>query len=201
MTELPTVSLDTPRTPRRRSRETGALFSLTIAGGLLLVGAAAPTAAPWYGWAAFAVVAVFSGTLAVVDERTMRLPNRLVASLACFGLIQAFGASLAAHSLAPLGAAAACAAALGLAYISLAMIGSCGAGDAKFAAALALSIAPFIGLVALYILPVAFLVSAVRVVARRLQGHADRHPHGLSIAIAGLGLMATALAAGASFMA
>ncbi|WP_449406913.1 prepilin peptidase [Microbacterium maritypicum] len=167
---------------------------------MLLVAAAPVMGNVAYGWTAVAVTTAFSVRLALVDERTHTLPNRLTGALAAFGTIQAIGISSWRHDVAPLVIAAVTAGILATLYALLALTKSGGFGDIKFVGALALTIAPYAGLLTLYLLPVAFMLSALRIMGRRARGRAAKHPHGPSIAIAGIAIMAAATIAGPALL-
>lgn len=200
MTELSTAPQETAHIPQRPSAGPWTLISVTGVLGALLVAVAPTLGGTIYGWAAVTVTAVFSLHLAIIDERTHMLPNRVTGALATFGVIQAIGISLWLHDAAPLVIAATTAGILAAAYAILAFTGSIGFGDIKFAGALALTIAPYAGLLTLYLLPVAFVISALRIMGRHLRGRATKHPHGTSLAIAGLTIMVASLAAGPALL-
>lgn len=196
MTELSTALLEPAHTPRQPSAGPWTLVSLTSALGLLLIAAEPPLGGTAYGWAVVVITAVFSARLALIDERTHTLPNRLTGALAVFGIIQAIGISAWRHDPAPLITAGVTAGILASLYALLALTKSGGYGDIKFAGALALTIAPYAGLLTLYLLPIAFIISAVRVMDRRVRGRAAKHPHGLSLATAGVVLLVGSMLAG-----
>lgn len=183
-------------TPRQRSTRPWAHLLIAALLAAILATAAPLIGVTTYGWTAIAVTTILGARLAHVDERTHTLPNRLTGSLATFGIIQAIGVSWWQHTPAPLATAASAAGVLGVAYAVLAFTGSCGFGDVKLAAALGLTAAPYAGFLTLYILPIAFMISAVRIMGRRLRGRGDRHPHGTSLVIAGLAVMVGAMLAG-----
>lgn len=200
MTELSTAPLEPAHTPRQSSAEPWTLISLTSALGLLLVAAEPLLGGTTYGWVAVAMTAVLALRLALVDERTYTLPNRLTGSLAAFGFIQAAGISWMLREPVPLITAVTAAGILAAVYAVLAFTGSSGFGDIKLAAALALTIAPYAGFLTLYLLPLAFIISAIRIMARRLRGRGAKHPHGASLAIAGIILMTGAMLAGPALL-
>lgn len=172
------------------------LFFTTGILGALLAAAAPTLGSTVYGWAAIAIAAVFSVRLAIVDERTHKLPNRLTGALGTFGAIQAVGISVWRQDAAPLVITAVTAGILVAVYAVLALTGNTGFGDIKFAGALALTIAPYAGLLTLYLFPVACIISALRIMTRRVRGRDAKHPHGPSLAIAGIAIMAGAMIAG-----
>lgn len=196
MIELSTAPLEPAHTPRQPSAGPWTLISLTSALGLLLVAAEPLLGGTAYGWAVVAVTAVFSARLALVDERTHTLPNRLTGALAVFGIIQAIGISAWMNDTAPLAIAGVTAVILASVYALLALTKSGGFGDIKFVGALALTIAPYAGLLTLYLLPIAFIISAVRIMARRVRGRVSKHPHGPSLAIAGVVLLVGSMLVG-----
>lgn len=146
-----------------------------------------------YQWAVATIVTVLSTWLSWVDERTFTLPNRWVGALAAFACAQILGAALAQVSIGPeLGAISAAAIAAAI-YATLGFAGAVGFGDVKFAAALSLAVGSVAGLLAVYLVPLAFAVSAVRIIARKSRGADPRHPHGSSLAIAGIGVLLLAV--------
>ncbi|CAQ03311.1 prepilin peptidase [Clavibacter sepedonicus] len=137
------------------------------------------------------IVAAFAGTLAVIDVRTLRLPNRLVGPLAVVGLVQAIGLGIltgdATQALVPLGAAG---------ITSLLYLGCClakwmGYGDVKYAGALALSIAIYAGWAAIYLLPIAFTIGAIQRIVEHFTGlgRTGGRAHGPAITLAGIGIL------------
>lgn len=200
MTALSTAPLEPAHTPRQPSVGPWTLISLTGALGLLLVAAEPLLGGTAYGWAVVAVTAAFSARLALVDERTHTLPNRFTGALAVFGIIQAVGISAWRHDTAHLVIAGVTAGILASLYALLALTKSGGFGDIKFAGALALTIAPYAGLLTLYLLPIAFMISALRIMWRRARGRTSKHPHGPSIAIAGVAIMVGAMVAGPALL-
>ncbi|EYT57224.1 A24 family peptidase [Microbacterium sp. UCD-TDU] len=197
MTESSMYLLESAHTPRRPFAGPWTLISLSTAVlGLLVVAAAPVLGGTTYGWVVVAITAVFSARLALVDERTHTLPNRLTGALAVFGIIQAIGISAWMNDTAPAVIAAVTAGILTSIYGLLALTKSGGFGDIKFAGALALTIAPYAGLLTLYLLPIAFIISAVRIMARRVRGREAKHPHGPSLAIAGIVLLVGSMLAG-----
>jgi leader peptidase (prepilin peptidase)/N-methyltransferase len=172
------------------------LFFTTAVLGALLAAAAPTLGSTVYGWAAIAITAVFSARLAIVDERTHLLPNRVTGALGAFGAIQAVSISVWQKDAEPLVIAAVTAGILAAVYAVLALTGSTGFGDIKFAGALALAIAPYAGLLTLYLFPIACIISAVRIMTRRVLGRDAKHPHGPSLAIAGIVLLIGSMLAG-----
>lgn len=199
MTELSTAPRDRTHTP---GSPVGpwTLSSAVCGLGLLLVAEAPLRGGAVYGWSVIAVTAAIVVRLAIVDELTHTLPNRLTGALAAFGAVQAIGISWLRGEPAPLITAAVTAGLLAGAYALLAFTGSSGFGDIKLAGALALTIALYAGLLTLYLLPIAFIISAARMMIRRLGGREDRHPHGTSLAIAGIVLLVGSMLAGPALL-
>lgn len=196
MTGLSTAPLEPARTPQQPPTRSWTVLLFTGTLGAFLAAAGPTLGALAYGWVVVAVTAFFSVWLAIVDEHTHLLPNRLTGALALFGTIQAAGISLWQHDPAALLVAAQTTVAIAAAYTFFALIKSTGFGDIKFAGALALTIAPHAGLLTLYLLPAAFIISSVRIVMRRIRGRGSKHPHGPSLAIAGLAIMTGSMLAG-----
>lgn len=137
------------------------------------------------------IVAAFAGALAVIDARTLRLPNRLVGPLAVVGLVQAIGLAAltgdATQALVPLGAAGI----TGLLYLGCCLAKWMGYGDVKFAGAFALSIATYAGWAAIYLLPLAFMIGAIQRIAEHIagRGRTGGRAHGPAITLAGVGIL------------
>lgn len=199
MTELSTAPPESAHTPRQPAVEPWTLIASTSVLGVLLVAAEPVLGGTAYGWAVITVTAVLSLRLAHVDERTYMLPNRLTGALAAFGVIQAIGISWLQQDFMPLITGAISAGIVTTVYAILAIIGSSGFGDIKFAGALTLTIAPYAGFLALYLLPIAFVISALRAMGRKMRGQTVKHPHGASIAIAGIVIVVGAMVAGPAF--
>ena len=149
---------------------------------------------PAYAWAITACLAAGAAAVAVVDARTHTLPNRYVSAFAAAGLIQAVAAAVASKAgirlLDPLIAAAAVCAA----YVLLGLVGWFGFGDAKFAGALAVTVAIYAGLAAIYIVPLAILFAALWMLLCRALGRVARiRAHGPAIALAAIGIMVAAV--------
>ncbi|HCS60142.1 MAG TPA: hypothetical protein DIW46_01920 [Microbacterium sp.] len=200
MTSLSTTPLEPAITPLRRSRGAWALALAGMILGALVVALMPRISWPVYGWVLYGIGALIALRLAVVDERTYALPNRLTALLAAFGAIQAIGVSIWQGSPSLALSAAAIAGIVGAVYLVLALTGSCGFGDMKFAVALVLTIAPIAGIFTIYLLPLAFAISALRVIGRIVRHQPRKHPHGTSLAIAGSVLMVSMLQIDPAFM-
>jgi len=117
-----------------------------------------------------------------------------VAALAAAGLVQSVAVAVASNDAIRLLASLVAAAAVGSAYVLLGLVGWFGFGDAKFAGALALTGAIYAGLAAIYIVPLAIVVTAIW---RFLCGALGRFPrtraHGPAIALAAIGVMVAAV--------
>ncbi len=149
-----------------------------------------------YAGALTAFLAAAAAAMAVVDARTYRLPNRYVAALAAAGLVQAVAAAVASHYATRLLDSLVAAAAVSAAYVLLGMVGWFGLGDAKFAGALALTVAIYAGLAAIYIVPLAILFAALWMLLCRALGRLPStraRAHGPAIALAALGVMTVAV--------
>lgn len=137
-------------------------------------------------WAAALLVAWLSIELAIVDERTYTLPNRLTARLALVGGILAVSIAVTQRSASALGAAAIAMGVAAAYYGLLALPGWVGFGDVKFAVVLSGVVALSAGGLAMYLPVIATLASAARIAYRHVRGRTGRHPHGASVAAAGL---------------
>jgi leader peptidase (prepilin peptidase)/N-methyltransferase len=147
-----------------------------------------------YAWALTALLAAAAAAIAVVDARTHRLPNRYVAALAAAGLVQAAAVAVASHDTIRLLDSLGAAAAVGAAYTLLGLIGWFGFGDAKFAGALAATVAIYAGLAAIYIVPLAILFAAIWMLLCRALGRVPRtRAHGPAIALAAIGVLVAAV--------
>lgn len=142
---------------------------------------------PGYPWIALACFTAASSAIAGVDVRTKRLPNRYTGPYALAGALQAAAVSISTADPWILVIAVAAAAMVFLAYAMMGMAGWFGFGDAKFAGAVTLFAGVFSGWFAIYLVPLAVLLSAgerlVRIAAGR--GRAA-HAHGPAIAAAAL---------------
>ncbi|WP_234058066.1 prepilin peptidase [Microbacterium sp. NFH-22A-Y] len=157
----------------------------TIGGTLLAVLALASV--PGYPWIALAGFTAAGAAIAVVDVRTRRLPNRHTGPYALAGALQAAAVSIATADLWILVVAVATAATVFLAYALMGMAGWFGFGDAKFAGAVALFASVFAGWFAIYLVPLAVLLSAGERLARIAAGRGrTAHAHGPAIAAAAL---------------
>ena len=147
-----------------------------------------------YAWALTAFLAAAATAIAVVDARTYRLPNRYVTALAAAGLVQAAAVAVASHDSIRLLDSLGAAAAVGAAYVLLGLVGWFGFGDAKFAGALAVTVAIYAGLAAMYVVPLALLFAALGMLLCRVLGRVTRtRAHGPAIALAAISVMFAAV--------
>ena len=107
-----------------------------------------------------------------------------MAALAAAGLVQAAAVAVASNDAIRLLDSVGAAAAVGAAYVLLGVIVWFGFGDAKFAGALAVSVAIYAGLAAIYIMPLAIVFTAIwRLLFRTARGIGGLHAHGPAIAL------------------
>ncbi|QPE05568.1 prepilin peptidase [Microbacterium schleiferi] len=99
-----------------------------------------PTISTTLTVAAFAAFAAIGAALAIVDIRTHRLPNRLVALAGASGLVLLIGAAVTGGSIHALLRGVLAALVLLIAYLALRMLsaGGVGGGDVKLAAVIGL---------------------------------------------------------------
>lgn len=184
------MTLATAAPPARRAL----MPTAAAAAASALAVAVVPSAIGWVGylWVLFALATGAAVALAVVDTRTLTLPNRFVAPLACSALVLVAGGAWYGRS--PVPALVAAAVVLGV-YAVMAALRWCGAGDAKFAAALTLLVGLYVGMLALYLLPMALVISSAQIAGSRLVSpEARRHAHGPAIAASAIVLMAVGVA-------
>jgi leader peptidase (prepilin peptidase)/N-methyltransferase len=136
-------------------------------------------------------VATFSWVLTRIDMRSYLLPNRIVAPLAIFGIVQAAGIGIVAHDPSRALVPVITAAILWGAYTALGLAGMFGLGDAKFAGAIALSVAIYASWFTLYILAIAFMVGALQRIILMLLGRdqSKGRAHGPAIGLAALAVL------------
>jgi len=183
----------TARTARATSTPLIVAVAAAASGVLVLAG---PQLVSWRGylWVLLLVVAAAALHAAVVDVRTMRLPNALTGPLAAAGAVQAAG-SLLYVGAAAVGPTLGAAAVVFVVYALMAAAGWCGFGDAKFAGALVLFVGLYVGLLAIYMIPVAIILGSVHMLAAKAMSRApiSRVPQGPAIAAAALIIMVLGL--------
>lgn len=113
-----------------------------------------------YAWGLAACLTAGAALVAVIDARTHRLPNRCVSALAAAGVVQAAAISIASRDGLRFLDSLIAAGAVGATYVLLGLLGWFGFGDAKFSAALTITVAIYAGLAAMYIVPLAILFAA-----------------------------------------
>ena len=137
-----------------------------------------------YAWVLTVCLAAFAAAVAVVDARTHTLPNRYTSALAAAGLIQAAAVSIASHDGIRFLDSLVAAAVVCSAYVALGLLGWFGFGDAKFAGALAVTVAIYAGFAAMYMVPLAILFAAIWTLLCRTFGRVPpTRPHGPAIAL------------------
>lgn len=157
--------------------------------GVVLVVLGRAIGALGYQRAVVTAVAVLAVWLAWIDECTFTLPNRWIGVLAAFGCVQVVGSAFAPAGTGPALGAVGAAAIATVVYVGMGFAGAVGFGDVKFAAALTLAVGSVAGLFAVYLAPLALAVSAARIMARKARGVDPRHPHGTSLAVAGISVL------------
>jgi leader peptidase (prepilin peptidase)/N-methyltransferase len=140
-----------------------------------------------YVWILGGLVALAGFPVAVIDVRTHKLPNRYVAPIAAAGFIQAAAIAFASTDLFRLIVPMACAAAVFSAYTAMGMAGWFGFGDAKFAAALTLTVAITSGITSVLIVSIAVLIGGIQRVLDTILGHRHQvHAHGPALVLAAI---------------
>jgi leader peptidase (prepilin peptidase) / N-methyltransferase len=148
-----------------------------------------------YTWILGGLVALAGIPVAMVDVRTHKLPNRYVAPIAAAGFIQAAAIAFASTDLFRLLAPMACGAAVFSAYTAMGMAGWFGFGDAKFAAALTLTVAISSGITSVFIVSVAVLIGGVQRVLDTVLGHRHQvHAHGPALVLAAIVILSLTFA-------
>lgn len=190
-TSVPTVAprpAATASTPVAAALAAAASAVLVVAGPLIL-------SRQGYLWVLLVLVAAAAVYGAVIDVRTLQLPNALTGPLATAGAVQVLGYSVFYGGVGPAGSALAAAAVVFVVYALMATAGWCGFGDAKFAGALALFVGMYVGLLAIYLIPLSVtLGSAHMLVTKALSRRpVSRIPQGPAIAAAALIIMTLGL--------
>ena len=176
------------------------LITSAAAGGasaLLALAAHSVLDTSGYSWLLTVLLAAAAAVPVAIDIRTRKLPNRWVAPIAVAGAIQAIAVAYASADvwrvLWPLIAAAIVFAF----YVALGLAGMFGLGDAKFAAALTITVAIYAGPFALYLIPIAMVLGAVYRLGVQVVGRSSGpRAHGPAIAIAGVSVLLLAVVFG-----
>jgi len=164
------------------------LITSAAAGGasaLLALAAHSALDTSGYSWLLTVLLAAAAAVPVAIDIRTRKLPNRWVAPIAVAGAVQAIAVAYASADvwrvLWPLIAAA-------IVF---------GLGDAKFAAALTITVAIYAGPFALYLIPIAMVLGAVYRLGLQLSGRSSGpRAHGPAIAVAGVSVLLLAVVFG-----
>lgn len=176
------------------------LITSVVAGGasaLMALAAHSVLDSNGYSWLLTVLLAAAAATPVTIDIRIRKLPNRWVAPIAVAGAVQAFAVAIATADmwrvLWPLIAAAIVFAF----YLALGLAGMFGLGDAKFAAALTITVALFAGPFALYLIPIAMVIGALYRLGLQVFGRSSGpRAHGPAIAIAAMSVLVLAVAFG-----
>ncbi|MGA1813897.1 prepilin peptidase [Frondihabitans sp. 4ASC-45] len=176
------------------------LITSAAAGGasaLLALAAHSALDTSGYSWLLTVLLAAAAAVPVAIDIRIRKLPNRWVAPIAVAGAVQAIAVAYASADvwrfLWPLIAAAIVFAFYG----ALGLAGMFGLGDAKFAAALTITVAIYAGPFALYLIPIAMVLGAVYRLGLQLSGQSSGpRAHGPAIAVAGVSVLLLAVVFG-----
>jgi leader peptidase (prepilin peptidase) / N-methyltransferase len=138
-----------------------------------------------YAWTLGGLVAFAGLPVAMIDVRTRKLPTRYVAPIAAAGLTQAAAIALASTDLMRLLVPMACGVVVFSAYAAMGMAGWFGFGDAKFAAALTVTVAISSGIASVFMVSVAVLIGGVQRVFDTVLGYRNLvHAHGPALVLA-----------------
>lgn len=173
------------------------LITAAAAGGasaLLALAAHSALDTSGYSWVLTVLLAAAAAVPVAIDIRTRKLPNRWVAPIAVAGAVQATAVAYASADvwrvLWPLIAAVIVFAF----YVALGLAGMFGLGDAKFAAALTITVAIYAGPFAIYLVPIALVLGAVYRLGLQVFGRSFRsRAHGPAIAISAVLVLRLAL--------
>lgn len=172
---------------RRRSLQPAAVSGAAAVVSATLAAVLLPLdLAPMYVATSTATIVALAIAAAVVDARSRRLPNALIAPIGALALVQAVTLSLERGNPSTLGAAVIAAVVLGILYAAMAFAGWIGVGDVKFIFVLGLFIGTFVGSAAIAIAPLAILLASAHRGLAALLGRetSQRLPHGPTILIA-----------------
>jgi len=146
-----------------------------------------------YVWVLTALLAAGAIAPVTIDLRIRKLPNRWVAPIAAAGAVQAIAIAYATADPWRVFWPLIVASIVTAFYIALGLAGMFGLGDAKFAAALSITVAIYAGPLALYLIPIAILLGGLwRAILTTLGRGGRPRAHGPAIAIASLATLATA---------
>ncbi|GAB6855953.1 prepilin peptidase [Microbacterium xylanilyticum] len=134
-----------------------------------------------FPWALLVGLTVALAVVAVIDETTRRIPNTHTALLLAAGAVLTIQTAVLNSPTAALTSVAA-AAGVAVFYGIGAALHWWGMGDAKLAGTTTLLVATIAGPLAAYLVPVAIVISAARILIRQLRGLPTTHPHGAAIA-------------------
>jgi leader peptidase (prepilin peptidase)/N-methyltransferase len=149
-----------------------------------------------YRWILTGLLVAASIPVAVIDVRTRKLPNRCVAPIVAAGVVQAAAIAFGSTDLSRLVVPVVCAVIVFAAYTTMGLAGWFGFGDAKFAAALTVTVAIAAGYAAVYIIPIAVLLGGTqRLLSAGLDRHTPAHPHGPALLAAAAIILGLTLSA------
>lgn len=186
------VAVDQPQTVRS-ARLVWPLISGAIIGGLLAgIRYATPSVFPWM---LLGLLAILMVRVAVVDERTGRIPNTTTATLLAIGTVLTVQTGIL-HGAGVALTAAAAAAGVALFYGTGAFLGWWGMGDAKLAGTATLLVAVLTGPAAAYLVAFAIVISTARILLLHLRELPANHPHGAAIAAGAILILLPAVLTG-----
>lgn len=150
-----------------------------------------------YSWLLTVLLAAAAAVPAAIDTRIRKLPNRWVAPIAVAGTVQAIAVTYASADMWRFLWPVIAAAIVFAFYLALGLADMFGFGDAKFSAALTITVAIYAGPFALYLIPIAMLLGAIYRVGLQVLGRGSGpRAHGPAIAIAAVAVLVLALAFG-----
>ncbi|ROS71885.1 leader peptidase (prepilin peptidase)/N-methyltransferase [Curtobacterium sp. PhB130] len=171
--------------------------SIAAAGGsaLLAIALHAVVGTAAYAWVLTALITAAAIAPVAIDLRVRKLPNRWVAPIAAAGAAQAFAIAYATVDPWRVFWPVIVASIVAAFYIALGLAGMFGLGDAKFAAALSITVAIYAGPLALYLIPIAMLLGGLWRAVLAAAGRGKRpRAHGPAIAIAAVAILVTTIA-------
>lgn len=150
-----------------------------------------------YSWLLTALLVAAAATPVAIDIRIHKLPNRWVAPIAAAGAVQAFAVAIATADIWRVLWSLIAAAIVFAFYVALGLAGMFGLGDAKFAAALTITVAIYAGPFALYLIPIALILGAAsRLGLQVFRRSSGPRAHGPAIAIAAVSVLVLAVVLG-----